>query len=360
MQNDKFVLILAGGVGSRFWPKSTSRLPKQFLDILGVGQTLIQQTWERARCMVQADNILVSTTAAYAEIVRAQLPELPLKNIIVEPARRNTAPSITYGMMKVKKRNSNAAVMVCPSDHLIIKHDLFCSLCNEILDYALTHDHLITLGIKPHSPHTGYGYIQYVSPAQQKGVFQVKTFTEKPTEEIAKVFLESGDFLWNAGIFFWKVPTYFEAIGQYLPEMKAVFEQNENFFDTDKEVLAVNNFYPRLENESIDYALLEKARNVYVVPADVGWSDLGAWGALHEHLPKDENNNAVVGKKYLLYDASDNIIHLSDQKMAVIEGLDGFIVVDTPNALLICRKSNEQRVRDFVKDVRVMEGDRFV
>jgi mannose-1-phosphate guanylyltransferase len=360
MQNDKFVLILAGGVGSRFWPKSTSQKPKQFLDILGVGKSLLQMSWDRARCLVSADQILICTTSGYVDLVMEQLPELSEKNIIVEPARRNTAPAITYGMMKVKKRNPYASVMVCPSDHLIIKEELFCNICNEVLDYALNNNHLITLGVKPHIPHTGYGYIQYVSPSEHKAVFKVKTFTEKPSEEIAKTFLDSGDFLWNAGIFFWNVQAFEAALNEFIPELSSAFEPNLNFLDTTEEVKQINAFYPRLENESIDYALLEKARNVYVVPVDVGWSDLGAWGALESQLPKDANNNVVVGKKYLLYDSKNNIIHLNNQKLAVIEGLEDFIVVDTPHALLICRKSSEQRVRDFVTDVRIIEGDRFV
>jgi mannose-1-phosphate guanylyltransferase len=360
MQNDKFVLILAGGVGSRFWPKSTSRKPKQFLDILGVGKSLLQLTWERARCMVPAEQILISTTAGYVELVLEQLPELSETNIIVEPARRNTAPSITYGMMKVKKRNPNAAVMVCPSDHLIMNQDLFCNICNEVMDYALANDHLITLGVKPHSPHTGYGYIQYVSPSESKGVLKVKAFTEKPSEEIAKDFIASGDFLWNAGIFFWNVRAFDQALAEFIPELHNVFNPFLQFIDTDDEVKQIQGFYPSIENESIDYAMLEKARNVYVVPVEVGWSDLGAWGALETQLPSDENNNVVVGKKYLLYDSSNNIIHLDSQKLAVIEGLEGYIVVDTPHALLICKKSSEQRVRDFVTDVRIIEGDRFV
>ena len=360
MQVNNYALILAGGVGSRFWPRSTAQFPKQFHDILGTGSSLLQLTFQRVSQFIPADNILISTSDMYLDLVKEQLPQIPHNNILTEPARRNTAPAIAYGMAKIRKRNADASVMVCPSDHLIIKEDTFGKISESILSYASGNNHLVTLGITPNAPHTGYGYIQFVRNQKADEVYKVKTFTEKPSEDIAKSFIESGDFLWNAGIFYWSVKAFFEAIEHYIPELYAAFEEHDDIIDNTHELNAVGKFYPRLENESIDYALLEKAKNVYVAPANIGWSDLGAWGALHEQVSCDQNNNALVGKKILTYESAGNIVHITGDKIAVIEGLNDFIVVDTSQALLICRKSSEQKVRDVVKDVKIMEGDRFV
>ncbi len=359
MQQNHFALILAGGVGSRFWPKSTSKFPKQFHDILGTGRTLIQMTYDRVCCFTPKENVLISTSDHYVSIVKEQLPEIKDENILTEPARRNTAPAIGYGMMKIHKRNPQASVVVCPSDHLITKEDVFCKQSKDILEFAEKNDCLITMGITPNSPHTGYGYIQYVN-AGEALLSKVKTFTEKPNEEMAVQFLESGDFLWNAGIFYWSASAFLAALKIHIPELHAALNDHLAVYDTPNEGKAVREFYPRLENESIDYALMEKARNVYVSPANIGWSDLGAWGALYNQVTADENKNVLVGKKILTYDSKGNIVHAEGEKVVVLEGVENYIIVDTPNALLICKRESEQRVRDFVKDVKIKQGDRFV
>ncbi|MCC5916697.1 MAG: mannose-1-phosphate guanylyltransferase [Cryomorphaceae bacterium] len=360
MYKNQFVLILAGGVGSRFWPKSTTRLPKQFQDILGTGSSLLQMTYNRALRFVPEENILISTQDSYRDLVRKQLPNVSERNILMEPARRNTAPAIAYGMSKIARRDDQASVMVCPSDHLILSEDIFADRAIEILEYVKDTNRIVTLGITPNKPHTGYGYIQFVDGKDESGISKVKTFTEKPSEDIARSFLESGDFLWNAGIFFWSVKTFFGEIKKHIPELFEAFTENQTVLDTDEELPLVKSFYPRLENESIDFALLEKSKNVFVAPMDIGWSDLGAWGALHGQVARDKNDNALVGKKILTYESNGNIVHVSGDKIAVVEGLNDYIVVDTPHALLICRKESEQKVRDFVKDVKLIEGDRFV
>ncbi|MCH8545705.1 MAG: mannose-1-phosphate guanylyltransferase [Cryomorphaceae bacterium] len=359
MQQNHFALILAGGVGSRFWPKSTSRFPKQFHDILGTGLSLLQMTYNRVKCFVPEDNILISTSEQYVSLVKEQLPNLPHKNILTEPARRNTAPAIAYGMFKIFKRNSAASVVVCPSDHLITKEELFCEHSKKILLHCENNDCLVTMGITPHAPHTGYGYIQHIEGGEGE-LTKVKTFTEKPDENMARQFLESGDFLWNAGIFYWSVSTFLQALESHIPDLNDSMKEHLDDFDEANEESVVRSFYPRLENESIDYALMEKARNVFVFPADIGWSDLGAWGSLYEQITPDDNRNVCIGKNVLMYDSTNNLVHIDGDKTAVIEGLEGFIVVDTPNALLVCRKQSEQRVRDFVKDVKIKQGERFV
>lgn len=359
MKQNHFALILAGGVGSRFWPKSTARFPKQFHDILGTGRSLLQMTFDRVCRFIPTENILISTSDNYVDIVNEQLPDVPLDNILTEPARRNTAPAIAYGMFKIHNRNPQACVVVCPSDHLITKEDVYSEQSDAILNHCDANDCLVTMGITPNAPHTGYGYIQYVS-SEDALLSKVKTFTEKPNEEMARQFLKSGDFLWNAGIFYWSVNAFLTSLKTYIPELYSGINEHIDVFDTDRETETVRDFYPRLENESIDYALMEKARNVYVSPADIGWSDLGAWGALYDQVRPDDNKNVLVGKKVLTYESTGNIVHVEGEKIVVMEGVNDFIVVDTPNALLICRRNSEQRVRDFVKDVKIKQGDRFV
>lgn len=359
MQQNHFALILAGGVGSRFWPKSTSRFPKQFHDILGTGLSLLQMTYDRVKCFIPEENILISTSEQYVDLVKEQLPNLPVKNILTEPARRNTAPAIAYGMFKISKRNREASVVICPSDHLITKEALFCEHSKSILLHCEKNNSLVTMGITPHAPHTGYGYIQHIDDGSDF-LSKVKTFTEKPDEEMARQFLDSGDFLWNAGIFYWSVASFIQALEIHIPDLYASMKEHAVSFDEANEDSVVRSFYPRLENESIDYALMEKARNVFVFPADIGWSDLGAWGALYEQISSDENSNVCIGKSVLMYDSTNNLVHIDGDKTTVIEGLEDYIVVDTPNALLICRKQSEQRVRDFVKDLKIKQGERFV
>lgn len=353
---------MAGGIGSRFWPVSTSKLPKQFHDILGTGETLIQQTFRRLLKITQANNIYVVTHKSYQSLVAEQLPDIPIENIILEPARRNTAPCITYAAYRILKNDPKGIMLIAPSDHLVSNEDEFTRVATLALEEAANHNRLYTLGIKPHRPDTGYGYIQFINQedAPEDEVKKVKTFTEKPDLELAKQFLESGDFIWNSGLFIWSVQFFLQEIGNYLPDLKASFDQGKQLMGTEKEKAFLEKIYPACENESIDYGLMEKSSEVYVIPADFGWSDLGTWGSLYEHLDVDENQNAVVAKKLLMYDSKNNLIRVPKDKLAVIEGLEGYIVVDEKDSLLICKMENEQLIKAFVNEVKLQFGDRHL
>lgn len=358
--SNPYCVIMAGGVGSRFWPMSTSQFPKQFHDILGTGETLIQNTFRRLQKITSADKILVVTHKDYKDLVAEQLTEMPIENIILEPARRNTAPCISYAAFKIRAKDPNAKMIVAPSDHLITNDDEFIRVINLGLDFSEKSDQLITMGIKPHRPDTGYGYIQFIQSEMNGEVKPVKTFTEKPNLEIAKEFIESGDFLWNSGIFIWSIPTFMTALQKHQSDLFSSFEAGQNLFNTEKEEGFIENMYPSCENESIDYGVMEKSTNVSVIPADFGWSDLGTWGSLYEHMPKDNNNNALIANKLQVYDSSDNIIRVPKGKIAVVEGLESYIVVDTKNALLICKKDNEQLIKTFVSDIKLNFGKQSV
>lgn len=361
MNPNFYAVILAGGVGSRFWPVSTKNHPKQFHDILDTGSTLIQQTYERIVKICPADNVLISTSNEYITDVKNQLPSVPENNIMAEPARRNTAPAIAYAVYKIYAQNPNASVLICPSDHLISKEEEFGRIVTLGLTLSQTYDALFTLGIKPTRPDTGYGYIQYLpGPSIHPETRLVKTFTEKPNLELARMFLESGDFLWNAGIFIWSVKSCRAAFAAHLPEIHQTFEKGLSVFNTPEEEAYIRKVYPSCENQSVDYGIMEKARNVHVIPADLGWSDLGTWGSLYEHLPWDESGNAKVGKHIMSFDAKSNIIRIEGDKVAVIDGLENYIVVDTPHALLICRRENEQLIKNFVNEVKIYADERFV
>lgn len=355
-----YCVIMAGGIGSRFWPVSTSEFPKQFHDILGTGKTLIQQTFQRLTRLTEPEKILVVTHQRYADLVAEQLPDMPRKNIIREPARRNTAPCITYAAYRIKSMDPEAHMLVAPSDHLITDEPEFERITKLAVRTAGEHPYLLTLGIKPHRPDTGYGYIQFTEQDQaaDKEVKVVKTFTEKPGPEMAQQFLDSGDFLWNSGIFIWSVPTFLKELQAHQPELKATFEQNQGAFGTDREQAYMEEIYPSCRNESIDYGLMEKSSQVFVIPADFGWSDLGTWGSLYSHADKDKNGNAIQGKKVLAYECRDNIIRQSPSKIAVLDGLEEYIVIDTPEALLICRKENEQHIKSYVNEVKLQFGDK--
>lgn len=355
-------VIMAGGIGSRFWPASTQNLPKQFHDILGTGETLIQQTFRRLLNLTDADHIYVVTHKSYRELVKKQLPELPEANIILEPARRNTTPCITYAAYHIQSKDPDAVMLIAPSDHLVSNETEFVRVANLALSEAKTSNKLYTLGIKPHRPDTGYGYIQYVDAngKTNEEVKKVKTFTEKPNLEIAKQFLESGDFLWNSGLFVWSVTYFLEELEQHQPDLKAAFDAGKDVFGTTEEQTFVNSIYPSCENESIDYGLMEKSVNVYVIPADFGWSDLGTWGSLYEQLKPDEHKNIKVGGKTLFYESKNNLVRVPKDKLAVIEGLDGYIVVNEEDALLICRMENEQLIKAFVNDVKLQFHEKFV
>lgn len=354
---------MAGGVGSRFWPMSKVAKPKQFLDVLGIGSSLIQMTYHRFVTICPKQNIFVVTSQMYKDLVSEQLPEIPQENILCEPMRRNTAVCICYANMKIMQINPNANVIVAPSDHLILNENSFLSIVNLALLNSKTHDILITLGIRPSYPNTGYGYIQFdkvIGLEDNAQIKKVKIFTEKPSRDIAEKFIESGDFLWNAGIFIWSARAIDKALLTYLPDIYNSFAKGKKIFGTGKEEEFLQETYSSSNAISIDYGVMEKATNVYVIPSDFGWSDVGTWKALYEVLPKDENNNAVKGKNIMLYNSKDNIISISNENLAVIEGLEDSIVVSNGNILLICKKDQEQRIKQFLTDVEVKKSTEYL
>jgi len=354
---------MAGGVGTRFWPMSTTAHPKQFLDILGTGRTLIQQTFDRLKGLCPTENIFVVTNNTYEQLVSEQLPEMLKENILTEPSRKNTAPCIAYASYKIHKLNPKAITIVTPADHLISKVDVFVKAVKSCFLKAKNEDCLVTLGIKPSRPDTGYGYIQFIdSPALEKDkrIFKVKTFTEKPDREMAKFFMENGDFLWNSGIFIWSTKSVINSLEKNDPELANVFKEGINFYNTDKEKEFINKAYSICKNISIDYSLLEKANNVYVRSSVIGWSDVGTWGSLYEHINHDKGNNALVGKNILQYDCNNCIVHVPKDKLVVLQGLEDCIVVESDGVLMICKKQDEQQIRNFVNDVKVQKGDKFV
>ncbi|HAI84787.1 MAG TPA: mannose-1-phosphate guanylyltransferase [Chitinophagaceae bacterium] len=355
-----YVAIMAGGIGSRFWPQSRTSYPKQFLDILHTGKTLIQWTYERFKAFIPEENIYVVTSDEYASIVQSQLPELLPANILAEPSRKNTAPCVAYIAFKLLEKDPEANMIVAPSDHLIMDAGNFQELCLKALDFAAHMKAFVTLGIKPTYPNTGYGYIQHETLAVANNIYQVKTFTEKPDAELAKTFIASGDFLWNAGIFIWRAADIVYAFEQYQPEMFDVFAAERNLFNTAEEQSAIERIYPQCSNISIDYAIMEHAKNVYVIPSEFGWSDLGTWNSAYENLEKDYLGNAVAGKHVLVVDATKCMISAPDEKVVVLQGLDDMIVVDTKDALLICRKDKEQEIKQYVAEVKRNWGDTYL
>ncbi|MDO9000910.1 MAG: mannose-1-phosphate guanylyltransferase [Bacteroidota bacterium] len=361
--NHHYAIIMAGGVGTRFWPMSTTKHPKQFLDILGTGSTLLQDTYNRMLKVCENENIYIVTSAAYEKLVIKQLPNLPKENIIYEPSRRNTAPCIAYASYKIHKRDPKAITVVAPSDHLIKKEDTFVKAINSCFTKAENEDCLITLGIKPTRPDTGYGYIQYIESdvkENDKRIFKVKTFTEKPDNDMANFFLKSGDFLWNSGIFIWSTNSIITALEKHDPELANLFKEGEELYNTEKEKQFINNVYNICKNISIDYSVMEKAKNVYVRASIFGWSDLGTWGSLYTHIPKDKNHNALVGKNIVTYDCNNCIVQVPKEKLVVLQGLEDYIVVESEGVLMICKKQDEQQIRNFVNDVKVNKGEKFV
>ncbi len=327
-------MIMAGGIGTRFWPKSRTNFPKQFLDILNIGKTLIQSTFDRFSSFIPLENIYVVTSGEYVNIVKKQLPELPLQNILAEPSRKNTAPCIAYISFKLNKLDPNALLIVAPADHLISDNIAFKKVCLEALSFTQKHNAIITLGIKPTYPNTGYGYIQYEQQPVSDNVFKVKTFTEKPNLELAKTFLASGEFLWNAGIFVWQVKNIITAFEKHLPEVFDLFFSQKDKLNTLEEEEALQQIYPFSASVSIDVGIMEKADNVYVIPSSFGWSDLGTWNSAYENLQKDSHANAVSSHNAMLIDTTNSIVHAKDNKLIVIQGLTDYIVVDTDDVLL--------------------------
>ena len=360
INRNTYVAIMAGGIGSRFWPLSRVNYPKQFLDILGAGQTLIQQTLDRFKSLVPRENIFVVTANEYLDITREQLPDLPRENILGEPFRKNTAPCIAYISFKIQQLNPDASLIIAPADHLILNEEKFLGVCEQALEFVNHFNALITIGIKPSYPNTGYGYIQHESIEAIPSVYKVKTFTEKPNKDLAKTFIASGDFLWNSGIFVWQNKRGLEAFRKHLPEIYELFYSDQDKLNTSEEKAAIESIYPQCSNISIDFGVMEKADNVYVIPASFGWSDLGTWNSAWENMDKDYLDNAVAGDNVIVFDTAKCVVHVPDDKLVVLQGLDDYIVVDTKDVLLICHKEKEQDIKEYVAEVKRNKGDKFL
>ncbi|MEK7199946.1 MAG: sugar phosphate nucleotidyltransferase [Bacteroidota bacterium] len=360
MNKHHYVAIMAGGIGSRFWPSSRTAYPKQFLDILNTGKSLVQWTFERYTDFIPAENIFVVTSAEYCHIVKEQLPGISDENILAEPSRKNTAPCVAYISFKLLRKDPEALLIVAPSDHLILDNENFRKITLQSLDFVEHIKALVTLGIKPTHPNTGYGYIQHEPLAVADGIYHVKTFTEKPNLELARTFLASGDFLWNAGIFVWKVKNVIKAFEQYQPEMFELFDTEKEHFNTPEEGNAINRIYPLCTNVSIDFAIMEKADNVYVIPSSFGWSDLGTWNSAYDNFEKDYLGNAVSGENVIIIDSTRCMVAAPNEKLLVLQGLDDFIIVDTKDVLLICQKEKEQSIKEYVAEVKRNKGDKYL
>jgi len=361
MEN-RYVLIMAGGVGSRFWPLSRREKPKQFLDILGEGETLLQKTFNRFKATCPVENIFVVTSSDYNDLVIEQLGIDPSR-VLGEPLRRNTAPCIAYGTFRILKENPNAVIAVTPADHLIVKEDEFCEVLKNCYEFASRNDALVTLGIKPDRPETGYGYIQADQKKPVSGydnLLKVKTFTEKPDLDLAKVFIESGDFFWNSGIFIWNINSILSAFDKHLPDTFSVFDEGRELFGTNQEKSFIGKTYAECRSISIDYGIMEKANNVYVMCTDIGWSDLGTWSSLYEHSKIDNSGNAFVRGDIFSYDNSGNIFNISPGKVAVIQGLKDYIIVDSNDVLLIVKKEDEQNIKQYLDDVKKSTKEKFL
>ncbi len=353
-----YVLIMAGGVGSRFWPKSRNTFPKQFIDILGIGKSLLQLTYERFLNICPRENIFILSNEQYSGLVADQLPALPAGNIIAEPSRNNTAPCIAYASFKIGQLNPLAQIIVAPSDHLILNETIFLEKIQQALSYVEGKDVLVTLGITPTRPDTGYGYINY-DKQENDGVHHVLRFLEKPDLERAKEFVISGDYLWNAGIFVWNVTSILAALAKYSPDIFKLFEKGKSCYNTPSEHSFILENYPLSTNISIDYAIMEEAENVYTIPGDFGWSDLGTWASLYEVMEKDVHNNVFSGHATNLSETTNCLIQIPKDKVAVVKGLDNYIVVDDGKVLLIYPKSQEQEIKEVSKEIVTACGDEF-
>jgi len=354
---------MAGGVGSRFWPSSRKKRPKQFLDILGIGKSLLQLTFERFLNVCPAENIFIVTNLQYKEQIQEQLPNISAQQILTEPSRNNTAPCITYAALKLRKINPNANFVVAPSDHMIVKEMAFVEKINKGLDFVSKNNVLLTLGIEPTYANTGYGYIHFDKSTNQEGIFKVHKFTEKPNIERAKVFFESDEYLWNAGIFVWNVNTFLEGIQKHSNEVYAILSQGEASYCTNEEQSFLNKHYPNTPDISIDYALMEKADNIYTLPADIGWSDLGTWGALHKQFDKNKEDNAISGptpELVQLLETQDCMVRAPKDKLVVIKGLEDYIIVDDENVLMIYPKEEEQEIKKLSKALAAKFGDKYI
>lgn len=360
MNKDNYCVIMAGGVGSRFWPLSKSSLPKQFIDVMGTGRSFLRATFDRFAPVVPTENFLVVTSAAYRDLVLEHLPELTPDQVLCEPLRRNTAPCIAYATYRIEKSCPTARIVVTPADHLVTSEVEFQRVISRGLDFVEGNDKMLTVGINPSRPETGYGYIQYDGSAADAGMSRVKTFTEKPNHDMAEAFLRSGDFLWNSGIFIWSLGAIRGAFERYLPQLAANFERGRPFYATDAERGFIDELYPECENISIDYGIMEKAENVYVCQGDFGWSDIGTWGSLYQNASKDEQGNVITSGNVLTYNTSGTIVSIPEGMVAVVEGLEDCLVVQKGDVLLVSRMSQEQSIRNFVDDVKMRFGEKFV
>lgn len=347
------LVIMAGGVGSRFWPMSTPQRPKQFIDVMGCGRTLLQLTFDRFCGICQPENIWVVTSAAYADLVREQLPEVPVSNILLEPCRRNTAPCIAYVSWRIKSVDPTANIVVTPSDHIVMNQAEFQRVVVSALKFTIETDAIVTLGMKPTRPETGYGYIQAdlsAACARNREIYQVDAFREKPDAATAQRYIAQKNFFWNSGLFIFRVSTIVNALRIYAPEISEIFEGMQSVYGTADEQATINELFPTCPSISIDYAVMEKADEIYVFPADFGWSDLGTWGSLREQTTRDVQGNAVIGQNVRLYDSNNCIVHTMDERRVVVQGLDGYIVAEKDDTLLICRLSDEQLIRQFAEE----------
>lgn len=367
MTSNNYCVIMAGGVGSRFWPFSRNQKPKQFLDFFGTGRSLLQMTIDRFRPIVPIENILIVTNVLYRDQVLEQIPDLTPEQVLCEPARRNTAPCIAYAAARIKAMEAmrrkgderrKARIVVAPSDHLILQEDTFRQTIQQGFDFIEHHDALLTLGMRPTRPETGYGYIQTGEKAEGD-ICRVKAFTEKPNLELAKVFLQSGDFLWNSGIFIWTLDSILSAFNEFLPEMANKFAEGDNLMGTSDEDAFIQQIFPTCPSISIDYGVMEKAQNVHVIPSDFGWSDLGTWGSLYELSEKDEDDNVTLHSDATFYDSHGNIVTLPKGHLAVVQGLQDCIVAESDGVLLICKRDAEQQIRQFFMDAEVKFEGKF-
>lgn len=358
MKNNYYAVIMAGGVGSRFWPVSTEQFPKQFHDMLGTGQSLIQRTFERINMLVPTENIIIATNEKYKKLVLKQLVKVTSNQLLLEPKMRNTAPCILYAALKIYNKNPNAVMLVAPSDHWIIDEYEFLRNIKIAFETCAKNDVLMTLGIQPDSPNTGYGYIKFAE--NESLIKKVEKFTEKPNLKTAEQFLSSGEYLWNAGIFVWSVKSIIKAFKKYLPEMVAILDEGNNVYNSNFEDDFIRDNYAKCENISIDFGIMEGAENVHVLPVDFGWSDLGTWGSLYKKLKKDKQENAIVGARTIFRDAKGNMIRTQNGKRVVIQGLQDFIVIENDDVLLICPKKDEQDIKEIRNQVKNIFGKKFV
>lgn len=359
VNQNNYCVIMSGGVGSRFWPFSRKTYPKQFLDFFGTGRSLLQQTFDRFNKIIPTENIIIVTNEDYSSLVQEQIPEIKSSQILLEPTRRNTAPCIAWASYHIRALNPNANIVVAPSDHLILKESEFLESINKGLKYVSSNTNLLTLGIKPNRPETGYGYIQVANHVSDT-LYKVKTFTEKPQLELAKVFVDSGEFYWNSGLFMWNVNSIITAIDEFLPEISSKLSAGKDIYATQKENEFIQEAFPACPNVSVDFGIMEKADNVYVSLGDFGWSDLGTWGSLYDLSSKDESNNVTLKGESIFYNSKDNIVVLPKNKLAIVEGLDEYLIAESNNVLLICKKDEEQAIRKYVQDAQLKLGDEYI